>query len=299
MRREYLDMKKLNLISHAKINLTLDVLAKREDGYHEVEMIMQTIDLSDNLTFTKIDKGIEILTNNPEVPTDSSNLIYKAAELLFEEFNLTEGLRVSLDKRIPVAAGLAGGSSNAAATLVAINELWDLGLTEEELANRGAKLGADIPFCIKGGTQLATGIGTDLKELSQCSEIYLVLINPPLSVSTAQVYGNLNLDSIDKHPQTNKMIEALEDKNTTAIIDNTDNLLEKVTLKLYPEVADLKDKVEEIAEKVLMSGSGPTILGFVSGIKEAEEVKNKLSNIFNEQYKIVVTKTTDYGVIKK
>jgi 4-diphosphocytidyl-2-C-methyl-D-erythritol kinase len=289
-------MDKIDLVAHAKVNLTLDVLGKREDGYHEVEMIMQTIDLHDRISFTKIDTGIEIISNHPEVPIDKSNLIYKVAEMLFEEFELTGGLRVNLDKRIPVAAGLAGGSSNAAATLVAINRLWNLGLTSEQLAKIGGKLGADIPFCIEGGTQLATGIGTDLKELPKCPQLYLVLINPPFSVSTAKVYGNLNLDQVAKHPSTDKVIKALQEQDREVIINNLDNLLENVTLKFYPEVANLKDKVAELADKALMSGSGPTILGFVSGIKEAEKIKNKLEKELTREHKIVVAKTVNHGI---
>jgi len=289
-------MDSIDLIAHAKINLTLDVLAKRKDGYHEVEMIMQTIDLHDRISFTKTDKGIEIISNHPEVPTDKSNLIHKAAELLFKEFELAGGLRVNLDKRIPVAAGLAGGSSNAAATLVAVNRLWELGLTSEQLAEIGAKLGADIPFCIKGGTQLATGIGTDLKELPKCPQLYLVLINPPLSVSTANVYGNLNLEQITRHPATDKVIRALKEQDRGFIINNLTNLLESVTLELYPEVASLKDKVADLADKALMSGSGPTILGFVSGIEEANKIKDKLDSQLTREYNIVITKTIDHGV---
>jgi 4-diphosphocytidyl-2-C-methyl-D-erythritol kinase len=291
-------MDNIDLVAHAKINLTLDVLAKREDGYHEVEMIMQTIDLHDRISFTKIDTGIEIVSNHPEVPTDKSNLIYKAAELLFKDFKLEGGLRVNLDKRIPVAAGLAGGSSNAAATLVAINRLWDLRLTSEQLAKIGGRLGADIPFCIKGGTQLATGIGTDLKKLTKCPQLYLILVNPSLLVSTAKVYGSLNLEQAGKHPSTDEVIRALEEQDRGFIIENLSNLLESVTLKIHPEVAELKNKVAKLSNKALMSGSGPTILGFVSAIEEAESIKSKLEKELPREYRVVVTKTIDQGIVE-
>ncbi|TDX51272.1 4-(cytidine 5'-diphospho)-2-C-methyl-D-erythritol kinase [Orenia marismortui] len=286
----------IDLKSYAKINLTLDVLAKRKDGYHEVEMIMQTIDLSDKLSFSKIKKGIEIITDHPDVPTDNSNLIYKAAKMLFGEFGITEGIRVNLTKRIPVAAGLAGGSSNAAATLVAINQLWGLNLSKEELATRAANLGADIPFCINGGTQLATGIGTELKILDQAPEIYLVLVNPPFEVSTAEVYGNLDLHKINIHPNKDKVLEGLKDKRSDIIIKWSSNLLENVTLKRYPDVKRLKEKVDSLTSKALMSGSGPTVLGFVRGIKEANKVKNILEQELDNKHHIVVSKTNNKGI---
>ncbi|WP_027339783.1 4-(cytidine 5'-diphospho)-2-C-methyl-D-erythritol kinase [Halonatronum saccharophilum] len=289
-------MKKLNLVSYGKINLGLDVLAKRSDGYHEVQMVMQSIDLKDKLFFTKIEKGIEIITDHSKIPTDSSNLIYKAAQLLFEEFSLQGGLRVELKKNIPLAAGLAGGSSNAAATLVAVNKLWELALSEEELASRGAKLGADIPFCIKGGTQLASGIGTDLEVLDDSPELNIVLINPPLEVSTAEVYGSLNVDEIKQHPNIKSLIKALREGNKEDTLRNLGNVLEEVTLNLYPQVKKLKELANSLSVKTLMSGSGPTILAFVNGVKEGKEVKSRLKKHLGEEHVIELVKTTSQGI---
>ncbi|GAB6099758.1 4-(cytidine 5'-diphospho)-2-C-methyl-D-erythritol kinase [Halanaerocella petrolearia] len=286
----------MDLKAYAKINLTLDVLGKREDGYHEVEMIMQTIDLYDRLSFSQIDTGIEIETNHPYLPTGKNNLVYQAAELLFDEFNPTSGIKIRIDKQIPLAAGLAGGSTNAAATLVAINQLWDLGLSKEELAIRGAKLGADVPFCIEGGTQLATGTGTDLEKLPAVSELYLVVVNPPLEVSTAQVYQNLPLSDITDHPQTEKVINALKREDKIEVVSNMDNVLENATLQLYPEVAKLKDKMNQWADKVLMSGSGPTILGFVERKEEVKKVKEKIEQELTTDHRVLVAKTVDQGI---
>ncbi len=286
----------LKLISHAKVNLTLDVLGKRDDNYHNVEMIMQTIDLSDKLSFIKIKEGIEILTNNPQLPVGEDNLIYQAASLLFNEFNLNGGLKIELNKEIPIAAGLAGGSSNAAATLVAINKLWDLGLTTEELVIRGKELGADVPFCIEGGTKLATGIGTELEALPEVPELYLIVVNPPLEVSTARVYGELDINKRESQIQTDKVIKELKRRDEKLIVDNMANLLEGVTLNMYPQVLDLKIKVEELTQKALMAGSGPTILGFVKDSKEAKQIKSKLHSILSPDYRIIVTKTIDCGV---
>ncbi|WP_408955235.1 4-(cytidine 5'-diphospho)-2-C-methyl-D-erythritol kinase [Natroniella sp. ANB-PHB2] len=288
--------KKLDLTANAKINLTLDVLAKRKDGYHEVEMIMQSIDLADRLTFTKVKEGIEIEVNHPQVPTDQNNLIYQAAQLLFSELDLDGGVKVKVDKQIPVAAGLAGGSTNAAATLVAINQLWNLDLSRAELMLRGAKLGADIPFCLEGGTQLATGIGTELERLSSASELYLVIVNPPLEVSTGMIYQNLKLNQVISHPQTAKVIAGLRIGETDLVIDNLTNVLETVTLNIYPEVANLKKKMEQLTDKALMAGSGPTVLGFVVGQDRAEQVKVELEEELNADYKIMVSKTVKQAI---
>ncbi|AGB40112.1 4-diphosphocytidyl-2C-methyl-D-erythritol kinase [Halobacteroides halobius DSM 5150] len=287
----------MDIQAYAKINLTLDVLDRRTDGYHIVKMIMQNISLYDNLSFSRGNSGIEITTNHPHLPTGPSNLVYKAAELLFNEFNLDGGLEIFIDKQIPVAAGLAGGSTNAAATLVAINKLWGLGLTKDQLATRGAQLGADIPFCIKGGTQLATGIGTQLKELPTCPKLYLVVVNPPLEVSTAQVYQNLTLDEVTKHPETTKVIKALEEKNKKMVINNLSNLLELTTFDLYQEVATLKDNVESLTNKALMSGSGPTVLGFVKNKSQAKAVQAKLQEELSSKHRILVAQTVNHGLL--
>ncbi|MCK8826745.1 4-(cytidine 5'-diphospho)-2-C-methyl-D-erythritol kinase [Natroniella acetigena] len=287
---------KLDLTANAKINLTLDVLAKREDGYHEVEMIMQSVDLADRLRFTKVKEGIEIEVNHPQVPTNQDNLIYQAAQMLFTEFDLSGGIKVKVDKQIPVAAGLAGGSTNAAATLVAINRLWDLDLSMADLILRGAKLGADVPFCLEGGTQLATGIGTELEKLASSLELYLVIVNPPLEVSTGMIYQNFKLNQVTRHPQTAKVIAGLRVGETDLIIDNLTNVLETVTLDIHPEVAKLKSKMEQLADKALMAGSGPTVLGFVAEQERAEQAKAELEEELNADYKIMVAKTVNQAI---
>lgn len=287
---------KLDLVAYAKINLILDVLGKREDGYHEVEMIMQTINLADKLTFIKTEGGIEIEVNHPLVPRDEKNLVYQAIKILFDEYDLKGGLKVVIDKKIPVAAGLAGGSTDAASALVAVNKLWDLNLSKDELALRGAKLGADIPFCIEGGTQLATGIGTKLEKIANPPQLYMVVVNPPFEVATAGVYKNFDLAKIKNHPQSAKVIAGLKKKDKNIIIDNLANVLETVTLNQYPDLNKLKDRLAQLTDKVLMSGSGPTLLGFVEDKKEGERIKERLEDELEEDYRILLTKTVNQGI---
>ncbi|MGM0501935.1 MAG: 4-(cytidine 5'-diphospho)-2-C-methyl-D-erythritol kinase, partial [Bacillota bacterium] len=203
----------IRIKAYAKINLLLDVVGKYKNNYHKVKMIMQTIDLYDKLIFNKTEQNINISCNHSGVPTGEQNLIYQAAELLFDEFSITGGLNVQVEKNIPVAAGLAGGSSNAAAALVAVNQLWGLGLTTSELEIRAAKLGSDIPFCVAGGTQLATGRGTDLEKLDLNPDLNLVVVNPPLEVSTAEVYDDFSLQEVKNHPQLEQLIKGLKQNN--------------------------------------------------------------------------------------
>lgn len=301
LNKERINVDDLRLTARAKINLLLDVVGKREDGYHEVEMVMQSIDLADGLYFKKIkQREIKLETNNSEVPTGPENLVYKAAKLLFNEYDLEGGVKVRIDKRIPVAAGLAGGSTNAAATLVAINELWDLQLPVPRLQEIGAKLGADVPFCIRGGTVLATGIGTDLERLQVDPELDLVMVNPPLSVPTAEIYQNLNLEKIKEHPDLTRMKKALIADDKAGIISATDNLLARVTREQYSELKELKELIlEQGARKVLMSGSGPTMLGFTMGQTVAKELATKLRKKLPGGYVIKVNKTTARGIIKE
>jgi len=290
----------LKLTAQAKINLILDVIGKRADGYHEVEMIMQSIDLADELSFTKIDKGIEIEVDNPQVPTGPKNLVYKAAKLLFDEYGLTGGIKVGISKNIPVAAGLAGGSTNAAATLVAINRLWKLELTNDQLISLGAKLGADVPFCIVGGTVLATGTGTDLEPLEVNPELNLVLVKPPFPVSTAEIYQSLELDKISQHPNLDRMLTVLKEGDDLEIILATSNLLAQVTMERYRELKELQELLENAgAKKVLMSGSGPTMLGFTDDFDTARRIKIRLKKRLPEEFIIRTTKTTPHGIIIK
>jgi 4-diphosphocytidyl-2-C-methyl-D-erythritol kinase len=287
---------KIKLKSYAKINLLLDVVGKYENDYHKVKMVMQTINLADKLNFTKAEQGITINCNHASVPEGEENLIYQAAELLLSEFDLAGGLDVRVDKDIPVAAGLAGGSSNAAATLVAVNQLWDLGLTTAQLERRAAKLGSDVPFCISGGTQLATGTGTELEKLDVQPNLDLIVINPPLEVATAEVYNYFSEEEVSKHPQLNKLITGLKSNNQEVILANLDNLLELVTLNRYSKIGALKEIVAKKTGRALMSGSGPTILGFVATEERAQKVVSELKEELNSDYKIFSANTIDVGV---
>lgn len=261
-------MEKIVLSAPAKINLTLDVLGKRQDGFHEVKMIMQTIDLADTITLVladeTADQTIELRCSNDLVPTNEANLAFKAAKLLQERFKVPYGVLIEIEKNIPIEAGLAGGSTDAAATLKGLNELWKLGLSLEQLMEIGADLGSDVPFCILQGTALAFGRGEKLLPLNPIPQLDIILVKPAFGVSTKEVYSNFSLDKVDTHPKTDEMLKAIEEGNREEIVALGANLLESVTLKLYPEVAKLKKAMESTGLKgVLMSGSGPTVFGFV------------------------------------
>ncbi|MGM0368928.1 MAG: 4-(cytidine 5'-diphospho)-2-C-methyl-D-erythritol kinase [Bacillota bacterium] len=287
---------KIQLKAYAKINLLLDVVGKYKNNYHKVKMVMQSINLADRLNFTRTEQGITINCNHASVPEEKENLIYQAAELLLSEFDLAGGLHVRVDKNIPVAAGLAGGSSNAAATLVAVNQLWDLGLTTAELECRAAKLGSDVPFCISGGTQLATGTGTELEKINVQPNLNLIVVNPPLEVATAEVYNHFSEEDVSKPPQLNKLITGLKNNNQKVILANLDNLLELVTLNRYSKIGALKELVAKKTDRALMSGSGPTILGFVATEERAKKVVSELKEELNPDYKICSANTVDEGV---
>ncbi len=270
----------------AKINLTLDVLYKRTDNFHEVEMIMTTIDLADYLYFTPISENEIILdSNSGRIPLDEKNLAYKAVKLIKDKFAINQGVKIFIDKKIPIAAGLAGGSSDAAAVIRGLNRLWSLNLTIEEMRELGALIGSDIPFCIKGGTALAKGRGEIIESLPSIPFGWVVLAKKPISVSTASVYGALDVSTIKKHPETNKMIKAISNKNMEEIINHLENVLEPVTLELYPEVAKLKGKMEQFFGKgVLMSGSGPTIYALTEHEKKAKRLYQALKGFCHEVY---------------
>ena len=272
----------------AKINLALDVIRKREDGYHEVKMIMQTVDLFDTLSFQKSEvSGIHIITNIPEIPTDKRNLIYKAADMLMQQYSIAEGVNISLVKRIPVAAGMAGGSTDAAATLKGINELFELKIPEEKLRELGVKIGADVPYCIMGGTALSEGIGEILTKLPNVPAGHLVLAKPNVNVSTKMVYENLNADRLKDHPDVDGMIEAIMRQDISKIAERMGNVLETVTQVRYPIIKELKDiMLNEGAASALMSGSGPTVFGLFFSKEMAEnayeiiKTKNLVKQLF-------------------
>lgn len=271
----------------AKINLTLDVLYKRPDNYHEVEMIMTTVDLSDRIGLeSRKDGQIKINSTNGFIPDDNRNLAYQAAQLIKDTYGIKEGVTIVIDKEIPVAAGLAGGSSDAAATLKGLNELWDLNLSIDTLAELGAKIGSDVSFCVYGGTALATGRGEKIQNLSAPPTCWVVLAKPKIGVSTAQVYGGLNVDKIE-HPNTKQMIEAIEKNDYFMMCESVGNVLESVTFELHPEVVMIKEQMKRFgADAVLMSGSGPTVFGLVDNESRLPRIYNGLRGFCDEVFAV-------------
>jgi 4-diphosphocytidyl-2-C-methyl-D-erythritol kinase len=258
-------MDSTELKARAKINLSLDVLGRRPDGYHDVKMVMQTIELHDRIFIEVIEKGIEIECSAPWVPNDKGNIAYKAAEQLIERFGIKKGVKIRIDKNIPVAAGLAGGSSDAAAVLKGMNSLFKLDLTEKELMDIGKTIGADVPFCIRGGTMLAEGIGEILTQLDPLPVTNIVLIKPKIGVSTAWVYENLNVKKLTSRPNTNIIINSIANGNIKKLAQNMKNVLETVTSGKYEVIGEIKQKLVELgALGSMMSGSGPTVFGIFS-----------------------------------
>ena len=253
----------MRLRAMAKINLGLDVIRKREDGYHEVRMIMQTIRMYDVLDIRKKQNpGISLSTNLPYVPSDERNLVYKAAKLLMDEFDIKEGLSMRLSKSIPVAAGMAGGSSDAAAAVVGVNRLFRLGLSQEELMERAVRIGADVPYCIMRGTALAEGIGEKLTPLSAMPEGYVLIGKPGINVSTKTAYENLKLDAVEKRPDIDGMIQDIQNKDLYSMTEKMVNVFEPGLMEKYPVIGEIRDFMEERgALKAMMSGSGPTVFG--------------------------------------
>lgn len=253
----------ISLKALAKINLGLDVVRRREDGYHEVRMIMQTIQLYDRLDIKRTQEpGIQIQTNLSFLPVNENNLIYKAAKLLMDEFSITDGVSVKLDKRIPVAAGMAGGSTDAAAMLIGVNRLFSLGLTKRELMERGVQIGADVPYCIMRGTALAEGIGEALSPLPPMVKRPVLIAKPSISVSTKFVYQNLKLDDTTIHPDIDRLIDDIKAKNLHDIAAHMGNVLETVTIPNYPVIDEIKKHMlSNGAVGAMMSGSGPTVFG--------------------------------------
>lgn len=253
----------ISLKALAKINLGLDVVRRREDGYHEVRMIMQTIQLYDRLDIKRTQEpGIQIQTNLSFLPVNENNLIYKAAKLLMDEFSIIDGVSVKLDKRIPVAAGMAGGSTDAAAMLIGVNRLFSLGLTKRQLMERGVQIGADVPYCIMRGTALAEGIGEALSPLPPMVKCPVLIAKPSISVSTKFVYQNLKLDDTTIHPDIDLLIDDIKAKNLHDIAAHMGNVLETVTIPNYPVIDEIKKHMlSNGAVGAMMSGSGPTVFG--------------------------------------
>lgn len=288
-------MKQIEIKARAKINLTLDVLGKRPDGYHEVEMVMQTIELYDGIIIEEVQKGIQVTTDHPLLKSGNSNIAFKAASLLVEKYAVNKGLKIHINKNIPVAAGLAGGSTDAAAVLKGINRLWDIGLSNEELAGLALTIGSDVPFCITGGTALAKGRGEILTVLPGNFDIWLVLAKPDLEVSTAEVYNNYKSELVSSRPDTQAMVGAVGAGDVGGITGNLANVLESVTLRLYPVVLELKRAMEQSGVcKALMSGSGPTVFGFVDSFDNAVVVAERLKKMY-PAYFVEVSRTWAAG----
>ena len=270
----------MRLRALAKINLGLDVIGKREDGYHEVRMIMQTINMYDQLEIEKKDEpGISVTTNLPFIPTDERNLVYKAAKLLMDEFDIQEGITVELQKFIPVAAGMAGGSSDAAAAFVGVNRLFRLGLSEEELMKRAVQVGADVPYCVMRGTALAEGIGEKLTRLPGLPKCYVLVGKPGINVSTKLAYENLHLDQIQSHPDIDGMISDIENQDLHSLTAKMQNVFEPGIISQYPVIQEIKDLMEANgALKAMMSGSGPTVFGIFDDRSKLREATEALRN---------------------
>lgn len=288
-------MKGITLVSRAKINLSIDVVGKREDGYHLVEMIMQTIDLKDEIGIRRIEEDkIEVTSNSSYIPLNEGNIVYKAAKLLKDRFDIKSGVSIHIEKHIPVAAGMAGGSSNGAAVLVGLNEMFSLGLSKEELMGIGLELGADVPFCINGGACLAQGIGEELTPIDGLENTWIVICKPNFSVSTPWVYKNLKMESIKKRPDTEKLLEYIKDKNLVALSKEMENVLEEVTKSEYKAIGDIERKMVEYgALGSMMTGSGPTVFGIFKDYKTAKNASQNLSKFYKSTF---LTKTFVGGI---
>lgn len=262
----------MRLRALAKINLGLDILGKREDGYHEVRMIMQTIQMYDVLDMKRVKKpGISLSVNYPYIPNDERNLVYKAAKLLMDEFQIKEGVEIRLEKFIPVAAGMAGGSSDAAAALVGMNRLFKLGLSERDLMERAVNIGADVPYCVMRGTALAEGIGEKLTRITQVPECFVLIGKPGVNVSTKTAYESLQLDKLSYRPDIDGMIEDIERGDLLAMTEKMGNVFEPGITEKYPVIGEIRKLMEEHgALKAMMSGSGPTVFGIFDDRKKME-----------------------------
>ena len=268
----------------AKINLGLDVLGKRENGYHDVRMVMQTIYLYDNVILQRFEREknatepqIQVQTNLFYLPTDKNNIAYKAAKLLIDEFHIEDGVKIILEKHIPVSAGLAGGSSNAAAVLVGMNKMFSLGLSQEDLMERGVLLGADVPYCVMRGTVLAEGIGEILTPLPPFPKCYVLIAKPGINISTKMVYEKLDSRVIEEHPDIDGILEGLKNQNLQKIVSSMGNVLEQVTAQEYPIIEEIKDMMKKAgAMNAMMSGSGPTVFGIFDDRSMARAAERKL-----------------------
>ena len=287
----------MRLQAFAKINLGLDVLGKREDGYHEVRMIMQTIRMYDQLDMRKsVEPGIHLTTNKKYIPVDENNLVWRAAKLMMDTCGIMEGVSIHLHKVIPVAAGMAGGSSDAAATLVGMNRLFHCGLSKEKLMELGVQIGADVPYCVLRGTALAEGIGEKLTVLPPMPDCWILIGKPGISVSTKYVYTTLDLNTDTVHPDIDWMKKALEDGNLYGITERMGNVLQDVTIPAYPEVERIKEQMKALgAVNAMMSGSGPTVFGIFDNEEKAQKACQKLRESGSCQQLFLTVPFNNYG----
>ncbi len=266
-------MDKLELKAYGKINLGLDVIRKRPDGYHDLDMVMQMVDVHDDVTLTRLE-GTEIVvrTDTAVLSNGKDNLAYMAAKMLMDEFGIVQGLEITIRKRIPIAGGMAGGSSDCAATLTGVNQMFNLELSKEELMERGVRLGADVPYCILGGTAIARGIGEILTPLPTPPKCHVIIAKPPVSVSTAFVYGNIKPDEIEKRPDIEAMVSAIKAQDLYKLAESLYNVMEDITVPQYPVIQEIKTiMLENGALNSIMSGSGPTVFGLYDDIEKAEQ----------------------------
>jgi 4-diphosphocytidyl-2-C-methyl-D-erythritol kinase len=280
-------MDELKLQAMAKINLSLDVLNKRPDGYHNVKMVMQQIGLYDEIYLKKIEKGIILETDCTFLPTDISNIAYKAADLVIKKYNIDKGIYIYIKKNIPIAAGLAGGSTDAAAVIKGLNTLFQLNLSLKEMLELGTGIGADVPFCILGGGALAEGIGEKLTKINGLRSGWIVLSKPTVSVSTAEAYGSLQLGNIKKRPDTDALVDAIERDNLYDVSKNLCNVFEAGIQKRHPIVKRIKRKMMQYgAMGSLMSGSGPSVFGIFKDYERAKSAYGKLKLLFKQTYMV-------------
>lgn len=279
-----LEVIKTKLKTFAKINLCLDIIGKREDGYHNLSTIMQMINLFDEIELTKKDE-ITVKCEHPSVPEDESNLAYKAAKVILTRAKINCGVEINIMKNIPVAAGLAGGSTNAAGVLLGLNYLYNLNFTIHELIEMAKTLGADVPFCLIGGTVLATGIGDRLKLLPPLKKTNIILVNPAVEVSTKDIYSKVNINKLSNKPDIDRALIAIEQGDIRKLIKSMGNVLEPITEKLVPEVADIKKELlKSGADNALLCGSGPSVFAICIDSNKAKDIYNKYKNVYSNVF---------------
>lgn len=283
-------VKEMLMQAHAKINLSLDVTGKRKDGYHLLEMVMQALELHDDVVLEKIPQGILVQCSKPYVPSDRRNIAYKAAELMRDTYGIGEGVSIRIEKRIPVAAGLAGGSTDAAAVIHGMNRLFHLGLTLEEMMGLGLSIGADVPYCLVGGTALVSGIGERVRPLPSFAGHPVVLVKPPFGLSTKEIYGGFDLTLVKRHVETEQLLQAMEGGDLREMSTHMRNLLENVVLRKHRVLKSLKETLlRRGAVAALMSGSGPTVYGLFEDMETAANAAKAMNTNHNE---VILTRTS-------